>query len=97
MAAYWIARAQMRDLVGYQRYGGLVAKAAESYPNEVLARAAKYQVLEGPDDFDRYVLLRFPSMEAALRYYHSPEYQEAAAIRRAASGRCEIVIAEGID
>jgi uncharacterized protein (DUF1330 family) len=97
MAAYWIARAQMRDLAGYQRYGGLVAKAAKIYPNEVLARAGKYQVLEGPDDFDRFVLLRFPSMEAALKYYHSPEYQEAAAIRQAASGRCEIVITEGLD
>ena len=97
MAAYWIARAQMHDLAGYQRYGGLVAKAAEVYPNQVLARAGRHQVLEGPDDFDRYVILRFPSMEAALSYYYSAEYQEAAAVRRSASGRCEIVITEGID
>jgi uncharacterized protein (DUF1330 family) len=97
MSAYWIGRAQMRDLEGYKRYGSLVAAAAKIYPNQVLARAGKYQVVEGPDDFDRYVLLKFPSMEAALAYYNSPEYQEAAAIRRAASGRCEIAITEGID
>ena len=97
MAVYWIGRAQMRDVAGYQQYGGLVARATTVYPNEVLARAGKYQVLEGPDDFNRFVLLRFPSMEAARTYYYSPEYQQAAAIRRAASGRCEIVITEGLD
>jgi len=97
MSAYWIARAQVRDLAGFQRYGGLVAKAASLYPNEVLARAGAYQVLEGPDDFERYVVLKFPSMDAALAYYHSPQYQEAAAIRRAAAGRCEIAIVEGND
>lgn len=97
MSAYWIGRAQMRDPEGYKEYGSLVAKAALIYPNQVLARAGKYKVLEGPDDFERFVLLRFPSMEAALTYYNSPEYQEAAAIRRAASGRCEVVITEGVD
>jgi uncharacterized protein (DUF1330 family) len=97
MSAYWIARAQMRDLVGYQKYGKLVAEAARIYPNQVLARAGKYQVVEGPDDFDRFVLLRFASMDAAVAYYNSPEYRAAAAIRRAASGRCEVVITEGID
>ncbi len=97
MTAYWIGRAQMRDLEGYKQYGALVASAATIYPNQVLARAGRYKVLEGPDDFDRHVLLRFPSMEAALTYYNSPEYQQAAAIRQAASGRCEITITEGVD
>jgi uncharacterized protein (DUF1330 family) len=97
MSAYWIARAQMRDLVGYERYGKLVAEATKAHPNIVLARAGKFEVLEGPNDFDRYVLLRFPSMDAALAYYHSPEYQTAVAIRQAASGRCEVVITEGVD
>ena len=97
MSAYWIGRAQMHDIAGYQRYGGLVAKAAKKYPNQVLVRAGRYQVLEGPDEFDRFVILKFPSINAALAYYNSPEYREAAAIRVAASGRCEIVIAEGID
>jgi uncharacterized protein (DUF1330 family) len=97
MPAYWIGRAQMRDLAGYQRYGALVRQASAIYPNQVLARAGRYQVLEGPDDFDRYVLLRFPSMEAARAFYHSPEYQQALAIRQAASGRTELVITEGIE
>jgi uncharacterized protein (DUF1330 family) len=82
---------------GFKRYGGLIAQVASIHANQVLVRAGKYQVLEGPDDFDRYVLLRFPSMDAALTYYRSPEYQEAAAIRRTASHRCDLVVVEGID
>ena len=97
MSAYWIGRAQMRDEAGYQRYGALVAEAAKSVPQQVLARRGRYKVLEGPDDFDRYVLIRFPSVEDAVAYYNSPQYQEAAAIRQAASGRCELVITEGVD
>lgn len=97
MSAYWIGRAQMRDLDGYRKYGELVARAATIHPHQVLVRGGRRQVLEGADDFDRYVLLKFPSMEAALTYYNSPEYQEAAAIRRAASGRCQLAILEGRD
>ena len=97
MSAYWIGRAQMRDIAGYQHYGKLVAEVAKTYPNHVLARAGQYKVLEGPDDFNRFVLIRFPSIEAALAYYNSREYQAAAAIRQAASGRCEVVITEGVD
>jgi len=97
MSAYWIGRAQTRDPEGYREYGALVARASMIYPNQVLARGGKYKVLEGTGDFDRFVLLRFPSMEAALTYYNSPEYQHAAAIRRAASERCDLVVTEGVD
>lgn len=96
MSAYLIGRAQSRDADGMKRYGALVAKASLLYPNQALVRAGGYKILEGPDDFDRYAILRFPSMEAALTYYNSPEYQDAAAVRMASTGRCETVIVEGL-
>jgi uncharacterized protein (DUF1330 family) len=34
-------------------------------------------------------------MQAAMAFYNSPEYQEAAAIRRASRDGCELVIMEG--
>jgi uncharacterized protein (DUF1330 family) len=85
----------MRDIDGYRRYSELVREASQIYPQQVLARAGKYHVLEGQDIFDRYVLIRFGSMEEALTYYNSPEYQAAAAIRQAASDGCDLVITEG--
>ncbi|HEY3653655.1 MAG TPA: DUF1330 domain-containing protein [Steroidobacteraceae bacterium] len=65
------------------------------HPHETLARSGNFQVLEGSQYFDRYFLHKFPSMEAALTFYYSPEYQEAAAIRRAPCDGCELVIMEG--
>jgi uncharacterized protein (DUF1330 family) len=97
MTAYWIGRAQTVDPEGLKKYGGLVVEAAKKFPNTVLARAGRYKVLEGPDQFDRYVLLRFPSMEAAERYYNSSEYQHAVRIRQQATKQCEVVIVEGVD
>lgn len=97
MSAYWIGRARMRDMDGYRQYGELVRQASQLYPQQVLARAGRYTLLEGEDVFDRFVLIRFGSMEEALSYYHSPEYRAAAAIRQAASDRCDLVITEGLD
>ncbi len=98
MAAYWIGSAQVRDLEGIARYGELVTRAAPKYPYEVLVREArKFTILEGFEDFNRFVVLRFPSTAAAMDYYNSPEYREARAIRQAASGRCNLAIVEGFD
>lgn len=97
MSAYWIGRAQMRNAEGYKAYGALVAAAAPKFPYQPLVRGGDRHVLEGPDDFERFVVLKFPSSAAAIAYYNSPEYQEASAIRRAASGRCELVICPGLD
>jgi uncharacterized protein (DUF1330 family) len=80
---------------GQKRYAEILERIARSHPYETLARSGKFQVLEGTQHFDRYFLHRFPSMEAALALYQSPEYQEAAAIRRASCDGCELVIMEG--
>jgi len=96
MSAYWIGRAQTRDPEGYKEYGRIRAEAAKLFPQETLVRAGRYTVLEGADEFDRFVLIKFASVEAAVEYYNSPLYQQAAAIRRAASGECSLTIIEGV-
>ena len=97
MSAYWIGRAKVSDPAGMRRYGELVAHASKLYPQRALARSGAYKVLEGQDLFDRFVLIRFGSMEEAERYHRSPEYQEAAAVRRASCERLDLVITEGLD
>ena len=72
-------------------------RGVQSFAQQVLARRGRYKVLEGPDDFDRHLLIRFPSAEDAIAYCNSPRYQEAAAIRQAASGRCGLVVTAGLD
>jgi len=97
MSVLWLGRAQTRDPEGYKLYAATITQMSGSYPHQVLARGGRYKVLEGPDDFDRFVVIRFPSMEEAVKYYNSPEYQAAAVARRESAGRCELVLTEGID
>lgn len=97
MSAYWIGRATVRDPAGMQRYNELRIEAAKLHPQQSLVRTADRVVLEGPDRFDRHVVIRFDSVEDAVRYYHSPEYQVAAAIRQASCDACELVIVPALD
>ena len=97
MAAYWVARANLRDIESLGRYAQIVADLKQRYPFQPLARSGKFIELEGERHFSHYYLHQFPSMELALAMYNSPEYQEATAVRKAACDGCELVILEGGD
>lgn len=96
--AYWIGHAQMTDPEGYRRYAELAGVALRQHPHRVLARGGRFEVLEGfaGTQFNRQVVLEFPSLQAALDCYRCAEYQRAAAVRQAASARCDLLVVEGI-
>jgi uncharacterized protein (DUF1330 family) len=58
-----------------------------------IVRGGQSQVMEGQAN-ERHVVIEFPSYQAALTAYHDPEYQDAAAIRKA-SGDSVILVVEG--
>jgi uncharacterized protein (DUF1330 family) len=97
MPAYWVARANPRDLEMLGRYAEIISRIQPRYGLEPLARRRSFVEIEGDPKFEQYYLHRFPSMEMALAMYDSPEYQEAAAIRKAACDGCELVILDGGD
>jgi uncharacterized protein (DUF1330 family) len=53
--------------------------------------------MEGPETFHRFVVIEFPTLEAGVACFQSPEYVEAAAFRRGGGGIVENVIVEGGD
>lgn len=95
MAAYWISRCIINDPVAYKRYTDQVPGIIAKYNAKVLARGGKYQIMEGPETFHRFVVLEFPTMEAAVECFQSPEYTAAASHRRNGGGIVENVIVEG--
>jgi len=95
MAAYWLARSKINDPVEYKKYTDLVPGILKQYGGRVLARGGKFQIMEGPDTFQRFVVIEFDSLEAAVKCFESPEYVAAAAYRRAGAGVVENVIVEG--
>jgi uncharacterized protein (DUF1330 family) len=97
MPAYWVARSKINDPVEYKKYTDRVPPIIARYGGRVLARGGRYQILEGPEKFQRFVVIEFPSLEQALACHRSPEYQEASAFRRGGAGEVELVIVEGGD
>lgn len=90
---YWIARVDVRDPERYKDYVAAAKPAFERYGANFLARGGKYQGMEGTAR-GRNVVIEFPSVEAALACYNSPEYQAAKAIRVTVAD-AEMVIVEG--
>ena len=96
MPAYWIARCKINDPVEYRKYTDQVPGIIARYGGKVLARGGKYQIMEGTDKYHRFVVIEFPTVEQAVACHRSPEYQTAAAFRRAPGvGEVEQVIVEG--
>jgi uncharacterized protein (DUF1330 family) len=97
MPAYWVARAKITDPVLYKRYTDRVPDIINQYGGKILARGGRYQIMEGPEDFHRFVVIEFPSLEQGVACFQSPEYQEAASFRRAGGGVVENVIVDAGD
>jgi uncharacterized protein (DUF1330 family) len=98
MPAYWLARCRIDDPVEYKKYTDQVPGIIAKYGGKVLARGGRFRIMEGPDKFHRFVVIEFPTLEQAVACHRSPEYQAAAAYRRAPGvGEVEQVIVESGD
>lgn len=92
-AAFWIAHVKVIDAAAYGRYAELAGPAIAKHGGVFLARGGRYVQLEG-NDRPRNVVARFPSLEAAVACYNSPEYQAALAHAKGASERDLMVVEE---
>lgn len=98
MPAYWLARSKINDPVEYKRYTDLVPEIIEKHGGKVLARGGRYQIMEGPEHFHRFVVIEFPTLEQGVACFESQEYQDAAAFRRAnGAGEVQTVVVESGD
>ena len=95
MAAYIIADVEITDPAAYEGYKPLASAALEKYGARILVRGGAVEPAEGGWSPKRLVILEFPSMAALKRFYDSPEYVKARAIRQRAS-KSKLIFAEGI-
>lgn len=93
MSALWIANVKVTDEAAYGKYAALAGPAIEAHGGYFLARAGKYEQLEG-NDRARNVVARFPSLAAAHDCYHSDAYQDALSHARNASERDLVIVEE---
>ncbi|WP_170381094.1 DUF1330 domain-containing protein [Ruegeria atlantica] len=92
MSALWIAHVTVTDAEAYGKYAELAGPAIAKHGGKFIARAGRYVQLEGKER-PRNVVARFPSVEAAVECYNSPEYQQALDHARGASER-ELLVVE---
>jgi uncharacterized protein (DUF1330 family) len=92
---YWIGHVDVHDPEGYKPYQAANGAAFSKFGGRFLVRGGAREVVEGKVR-GRTVVLEFPSYQAALACYRSPEYQAAAALRKGKAD-LDMFIIEGYD
>lgn len=90
---YWIARVDVADVEKYQAYIAANAAPLGRFGAKFLVRAGRFENPEGACR-SRNVVIEFPSYEAAVDCWKSPQYQEAVKLRLPVS-TVDLVIIEG--
>jgi len=94
MAAYLIGEIEVTDPATYEDYRKQVASTVTKYGGRFVVRGGKIQTLEGGWSPKRIVVLEFPSLEQAQKWYRSSEYAPLIALRQRAS-RGKLILVEG--
>ena len=92
---YWIVRVDIDDPEQYKKYIAANAAPFAKHQARFLVRAGRYETVEGGSRA-RNAVIEFPSYEAALACYRSPEYQAAIGLRQPVS-TADVVIIEGYE
>ena len=88
---YWVGRVDVHDPDTYKNYVAANGAAFSKYGGRFLVRGGKYEAVKGASR-SRNVVIEFPSYEAALACWNSPEYQAAKAKQEGGADMDTIVI-----
>jgi uncharacterized protein (DUF1330 family) len=98
MPAYVIAEITIHDSTTYDRYKQLAPASIAKYGGRYAVRGGTTQPLEGEWNPQRFVILEFPTADAARKWWNSPEYTAARALRQSCStGRLLLVDGPAFD
>jgi len=92
MPAYIISDLVLHDTPEREIYRSRASAAIKLYGGRYVVRGGGIEVLEGDWDPRAIVVVEFPDMETARRWYASPEYAEALALRDKALSRNLILV-----
>jgi uncharacterized protein (DUF1330 family) len=95
MTAYVIADVDVTDPARYDDYRKLTPGAIAAYGGRFIVRGGETVPLEGGWTPSRLVMIEFPTLEAARRFYDSPEYREAREAR-AGAARMRMIAVQGV-
>ena len=92
---YWIVRVDISDQERYKAYVAANARPLAMFGASFLVRAGRFENPEGSCR-TRNAVIEFPSYQAALDCWHSPQYQQVIGLRTSVS-TADLVIIEGYE
>jgi len=95
MPAYILVQVDVTDPANYEKYKPMVPPSIAAYGGRMIVRGGKTETLEGDWSPKRLVVLEFPSVEQAKKWWSSPEYAEPKALRQR-SAKTQMIVVEGV-
>jgi uncharacterized protein (DUF1330 family) len=95
MAAYVIMDVKVQDAAGYEEYRRAGSPSVPQHGGKYIVRGGRVDVLEGDSPPSRIIVIEFPTVDQAKRWYNSPEYQ-AALKGRLRTADSKVLIVEGV-
>jgi uncharacterized protein (DUF1330 family) len=92
---YWVARVDVHNTETYKGYVASNGVAFAKFGGRFLVRGGQFENPQGTSR-SRNVVLEFPSYQAALDCWNSPEYKAAKA-KQQGGAEMDIIIIEGYD
>jgi uncharacterized protein (DUF1330 family) len=94
MSAYAIAEIDVVDPAAYEDYRKQVLAVVTKYGGKFIVRGGKIDPKEGGWTPKRIVVVEFPSLAQAQKWYDSPEYAPLIKLRQKAS-KGKLILVEG--
>jgi uncharacterized protein (DUF1330 family) len=96
MSAYVVAMLEVTDAGAYQRYRDAAPATIAAAGGRYVARGGEVVALEGAHDGRRLVVVEFPSLEAARRWYDGEGYRHARELRSTCARNVTILLVPGV-
>ena len=95
MKGYLVGNLEVTNADAYREYREKAEAIVRQYGGRYLVRGGKIDQIEGEQKVGRLVVLEFPSLADAERFYRSPEYQKIIPLRQRNSDTHMFVLVEG--
>ena len=95
MSAYIIVQINITNKEPYKEYLNQVTSIVKKFGGEYIIRGGKYKTMLGKWDYERTVVIKFPSYSIAIQWYNSEEYAPVKKIREDNSDG-NLIIIEGL-
>ncbi len=91
---YLIGHVTVKDPDAYAEYAQAAAEAMQPFAPKIITWSRQYENLEG-ESHQRHVVFEFASFDEAKRFYESPAYQAAKALRAGAATGTFVLVEGG--